>query len=103
MNAMVSRRLIAGLVAATLSLSPMTTSAQDETITGDKGSDMLVDLVLVRPFSLAATLIGMAAFVVALPFTIPSNSVKDAGENMIVPPASATFKRPLGEFNENMR
>ncbi len=103
MNAMVGRRVMAGLLAVSFILSPVTTSAQDDTITGDKGSDMLVDLVLVRPISLAATLIGMAAFVVSLPFTIPSNSVKDAGENMIVPPASATFKRPLGEFNENTR
>jgi hypothetical protein len=36
--------------------------------------------------------------VVALPFTIPSGSVKESAQFMVVEPAEYTFKRPLGEF-----
>ena len=100
MNGMLARRLIAGLVAAALAVSPVTASAADESLTGDRGSDMLLDKVLVRPISLAATIVGVAALIVSLPFTIPSGSVKDAAENMVAPPAKATFTRPLGEFEE---
>jgi len=103
MNGMLASRLVTGLVAAALAVSPVTASAADESLTGDRGSDMLLDTVLVRPISLAATIVGVAAFIVSLPFTIPSGSVKDAAENMVAPPAKATFTRPLGDFTETSR
>ena len=103
MNGMLASRLVTGLVASALAVSPVTASAADESLTGDRGSDMLLDTVLVRPISLAATIVGVAAFIVSLPFTIPSGSVKDAAENMVAPPAKATFTRPLGDFTEMSR
>lgn len=103
MNGMLAKRLVAGLAAVALAVSPVTASAENGSLTGDRGSDMLLDTVFVRPIGLAATIVGVAAFIVSLPFTIPSGSVNAAAENMVAPPARATFTRPLGEFTEMPR
>lgn len=65
------------------------------------GSDMFVDLVVTRPLGLIAVVAGSAAFVVALPFTIPSGSVDQAAEEMVKKPFRYTFKRPLGELSDD--
>jgi hypothetical protein len=57
---------------------------------------MMGDLALQRPFGLVRTVVGTAAWVVALPFTIFSGSVGDAGDKLIVEPGAHTFTRPLG-------
>lgn len=103
MNGMLAKRLVTGLTVAALAVSPVTASAQDGTLTGDRGSDMLLDTVFVRPIGLAAAIFGVATFIVSLPFTIPSGSVKEAAENMVAPPAKYTFTRPLGDFSETPR
>lgn len=96
----VGRRLwafaMAGLLAAT---ALPVTAASEEPVTGDKGSDMLVDLVVMRPLGLASTVVGAAVFVVALPFTLPTGSVKTSAHEMVVRPAEYTFNRPLGELH----
>lgn len=66
--------------------------------TGDRATDMVVDLLVVRPLGLAATVAGTALTVVALPFTLPSGSVKESYQSLMAEPAAYTFKRPLGEF-----
>jgi hypothetical protein len=64
----------------------------------DEGVAMVVDAVLVRPVTLASTVIGAAFWVVALPVTIPSKSVKKTGKVLVERPAKATFTRPLGDM-----
>ena len=64
------------------------------------GSDMLLDLVVTRPLGLLGVVAGSAAFVVALPFTIPSASVGRAAEELVKKPVRYTFKRPLGDFSD---
>lgn len=59
-----------------------------------------VDVLLIRPVSLVGTIVGTALFVVALPFSIPSGSVKMTAKKLIVEPFKFTFTRPLGEFDE---
>ena len=66
------------------------------------GSDELnipVDVLIIRPATLVGTVLGTALFVVALPFSIPSGSVKMTAEKLIVEPFKYTFTRPLGEFD----
>lgn len=90
------------LLAALLGLMPVcATAQQDETVTGDKATDMVVDAVVLRPIGLAATVVGAALTVVALPFTIPSGSVEASARELIVKPAAYTFKRPLGDFSDS--
>ncbi len=65
---------------------------------GHEPVEMMADGVLARPLGLVSTIIGSAFFVVTLPFTVPSNSVGAAKQQLIDYPAWFTFKRPLGEF-----
>jgi len=62
------------------------------------GSDMFVDLGITRPLGLLGVVAGSAAFVIALPFTIPSGSVGRSAEELVKKPLRFTFKRPLGEL-----
>lgn len=59
---------------------------------------MLADVVLLRPFGFAATVLGSVVFVVALPFTLPTRSVDKAAKKLVVEPAKFTFARPLGQM-----
>ncbi|MHB1084891.1 MAG: hypothetical protein ACYCZA_08625 [Thiobacillus sp.] len=94
------KRMIVGVLALLLAMMPLSAAArQDDTTTGDKATDMVVDAVVMRPLGLAATLIGTVLTVVALPFTIPSGSVETSVHELIVRPAEYTFKRPLGDFS----
>ena len=93
-------RLISGVLALALVMTPGWAIAQpDDTVSGDKATDMVVDVVVMRPLGLAATIIGTVLTVVALPFTIPSGSVETSVHELIVKPAEYTFKRPLGDFS----
>jgi hypothetical protein len=94
------RRAMGALMAMAMLAAPCASPADDvNTVTGDKGTDMAVDLVIVRPLGLATTIVGTALTIVALPFTIPSGSVRESAQTMIVKPAEYTFKRPLGDFD----
>ncbi|MCY4515151.1 MAG: hypothetical protein OXC69_08485 [Candidatus Tectomicrobia bacterium] len=64
----------------------------------DPAGPMLVDAFLLRPLGLAATVAGTAAFVLTLPFSLPTGSVEKAAKALVVRPARYTFARPLGEF-----
>src|SRR3569832_610286 len=88
--------------AATHSKKPNTTPAQqNDTVSGDKTTVMVVDAVVMRPLGLAATVVGTVLTVVALPFTIPSGSVETSARQLILRPADYTFKRPLGDFSDS--
>ncbi|MGD0260565.1 MAG: hypothetical protein ABSD29_12165 [Verrucomicrobiota bacterium] len=60
------------------------------------------DAVVIRPACLAATVIGSAVFVVALPVAAISKSVKKTANTLVVKPANATFTRPLGDMDALM-
>ena len=57
------------------------------------------DAVVMRPVLFAATVLGSAIFVVALPAAAISKSVKSTARALVVTPAQATFTRPLGDFD----
>ena len=60
------------------------------------GAEMAADLIFARPVGFFGLVLGTAAFVVALPFTLPAKQVKEAGQKLVVAPAKYTFVRPLG-------
>ena len=87
-----------------LTMIPQFAAAQhDGSVSGDRSTDMVVDVVVMRPLGLAATMVGAVLTVVALPFTIPSGSVESSARELIVRPAEYTFKRPLGDFSDGER
>lgn len=61
----------------------------------DRGAEITVDMLFVRPVSLVATVFGTAVFIVTLPFSIPSGSVKTMAQTFVVDPFNYTFTRPL--------
>lgn len=91
-------RIRATAVALAMACAPLGATWGADTVTGDKGSDMLVDLVVLRPLGLAGTLVGGAVFVLALPFTLASGSVGESACQLVKRPAAYTFARPLGDL-----
>ena len=63
------------------------------------GMEVAADVLIVRPVSLAATVIGAALFIVALPFSLPSGSVEKTGQLLVADPFKYTFARPVGDFD----
>jgi hypothetical protein len=59
-----------------------------------------VDTLVARPACFAATAVGAAVFVVALPFALMSNTTEQTARTLVGKPAWATFKRPLGDFSK---
>jgi hypothetical protein len=60
------------------------------------GAEMIADLVLVRPVSMAATIIGAAFSIPALPFGLATGHTKEMYEKLVVEPYKYTVCRPLG-------
>ncbi len=54
------------------------------------------DALIARPAGLGLTIAGTATFIATLPFSIPSGSVNNAAQGLIVKPGGYTFVRPLG-------
>jgi hypothetical protein len=92
---MKQKLLALGLVLLTV-LPPA--SALADSGAGDKSADMLIDLLVMRPLGLLATGVGSVAFVVSLPFTLPSGSVGSTACELVREPLAYTFTRPLGDF-----
>ena len=59
----------------------------------------IIDLLLARPIGVAAGIIGTGVFIVSLPFTIPTGSVEDAAQMLVVKPFSFSFERKFPEDN----
>jgi len=61
--------------------------------------DEYLDLMIMRPFLFATTLVGAAVFVPAAVMASPSGAegIREAWETFVVPSYESTFKRPLGE------
>lgn len=66
------------------------------TETGDDVS-IILDLLILRPVGLVATVGGVVIFVGSLPISLPTGSVGKTFRALVVRPASYTFWRTLGE------
>ena len=93
--------LILGLILSIFATAPLayaegaykSSSVREEE---GRGEEMIFDLLFLRPIGFAATVIGAAAFVVSLPFTIPMKQVDEAADKLVVKPGKYTFVRKLG-------
>ena len=98
---MIKKKLAAYAVAMTLglglvsgSLNAATCDYHEEPTVGE----MFADGVVARPMIFIASVVGAAAWVVTLPFTIPSGSAGEAGQSWVLDPLAYTFARPLGDI-----
>ncbi|MDD2463838.1 MAG: hypothetical protein PHI97_07545 [Desulfobulbus sp.] len=73
---------------------------KDPTLPNDPGLMMTTDLALARPVGAAATVTGFALFLVSSPFSLLGGNAGEAWNNLVAAPASYTFKRPLGHFDQ---
>jgi hypothetical protein len=93
-------RLLIHVLALCLAVAPSLAWASHDSYPSEpSGEEVLADAVIVRPVGLIATVFGAAAFVISLPFTIPSGSVGTAARTLVGKPAYFTFARPIGEFD----
>ena len=91
-----------------LSLASFTASADqfEEVITGSPSAGaMAFDLIVVRPVSLVASVLGLGLWVVQLPLNgieaaATGEWPPEAGEQLVVKPFAYTFTRPVGEMDE---
>ena len=74
-----------------------TRSSMGDTKEEITGEEMVADAVFLRPLGLASLVLGTAAFVATLIFTVPMQQVEEAGHQLVVKPAKYTFARPLGQ------
>lgn len=71
------------------------------------GFDVIADVAVVRPVTLAGTVIGSALFVGLLPFTAlasipaPHKGVQLTADLLVLKPAQYTFSRRAGDFGWN--
>ena len=80
--------------------------AREDSYTATGGSDVsaeaiIADGFILRPAGVLATIVGSVAFVVTLPFSIPTRSVDKAAQRLVVDPARYTFVRPLGQIESS--
>ena len=66
----------------------------DDVVAGKMTGDVLV----VRPLSLGATLIGGTIFIVSLPFSALGGNTGSAFHYLLADPFKFTFSRPLGDL-----
>ena len=89
-----SKFVIAAIVLAISSASVTPCfAASDET------GKIIADIAVMRPAGLLATAVGSVFFVVSLPFTAVSGTVKQTAQTLVIKPARATFARPLGNMD----
>jgi hypothetical protein len=92
-NACMKTKLVILLAAISLVLGGTPARADDE------GAAIIADAVIARPACLAATVVGSAFFVLILPFSAATKSIRSTADALVVTPAKATFTRPLGDFD----
>lgn len=97
-------RLIAALLALSMSVMSLPTMAGNANVSGNPEYEvsappayaMVADAVIARPLLIAGTVIGAGLFVVTLPFTALGGGVDRAGQALVVEPGKAAFVRCLG-------
>jgi len=95
-----SKKLIILLMTLWLIFSIYSPVMADESVNANGVEDVWIlwDLALARPLGVLSIGIGTAVFMVSLPFTVPSKSVKAASGRFIKGPIKFTFARPLGQW-----
>lgn len=90
------------LMVALLSWMPFSAYSQNVT-ERPSGLEMTADVVVVRPLTLAATVLGAGLFVVSLPFSALGGNAGEAAETLVGVPFKATFMRCLGCSEKHLR
>lgn len=94
------KQLSAALAVVLLVLTTSIAPAQEEYPGREvSAGSMILDVAFVRPLGLFAMVMGSAALVLSLPFSLPTGSADEAAHMLVVEPTRFTFKRPLGQLD----
>jgi hypothetical protein len=94
-----ARRAIAtGLAALALAIAPAV-SAEPQNVDASGRVNPAVDVMLLRPMGILATLTGTAMFVVATPIILITRPMEFAGplDYLVLRPARYTWRDPIGD------
>jgi len=94
---MKSRAIHLGAVLA-LFITPATQTQAGERLVDGSGGAYLAEVV-VRPVSLAGTILGAGFYIITWPFSKASGSSEATKRELIDKPFDATFKRKFGDFS----
>lgn len=95
-----SKSLLIIMMITTIIIVPFGHSADPEEKLGEPSSfDYFIDIIVWRPVGFGATVLGAGLFVITLPFTLPTKTVSETHEKLVVAPSDFTFKRPWGEVD----
>jgi hypothetical protein len=89
------RAVMVALSMAMFAAAPAVSQAQNVT-DRPTGLEMTADVVLVRPLTFVATVVGTGLFIVSLPFSALGGNAGEAGDTLVVTPFKSTFLRCLG-------
>jgi hypothetical protein len=98
------KTLVSCFLLVSLILNPL--SALAEKVTPEPSKEektqeaMAIDLIAVRPIGIVATLAGAVVFLVSWPFSALGGNSEEAWDTLVADPATYTFQRPLGDFEE---
>lgn len=87
--------------AALLMFLLTTTSTRAGEEYGWRFASTTVDILIARPFTFAATLLGGALWTVSLPITAATGTSKDSFDALVRQPWDLTFHRELGDHGED--
>jgi phosphate/sulfate permease len=68
----------------------------------DDSSDVITDIIFLRPIGFVSTVLGTALYVIALPTAAATDSVDHVRETLVTKPYNYTFKRPVGEIESGL-
>jgi len=62
------------------------------------GTEIMFDLVIVRPLGMVGLALGTTLFVASLPFLLVTGSAENAADALVDEPFKFTFVRGMGEY-----
>ncbi len=73
-------------------------AAEPSDLTWRDAPAVAFDVLLLRPLSAIATIVGVPFFVASVPFVAPAGEIMTSLDVFILAPAEYTITRPLGDF-----
>jgi len=94
-----ARSLFLSVVTSALWVAgPVSAEPDPDELTWQDAPAVAFDVMLLRPLSAVATIVGAPLFVASLPFVAPSGRVMESLDVFVLTPADYTVTRRLGDF-----
>ena len=62
------------------------------------GTEIMYDIIVVRPLGMVGLTLGTALFIVAFPFLLVTGSAEDGADALVNEPFNFTFVRGMGQY-----